>query len=75
MGREHIGLTLATCCRDDDLDLGHFMPSHGIGLAARTRAISMSTSLGSSRMLAQAAGAPDRTNRRRVHANQSTYLT
>ena len=47
MGREHIGLTLATCCRDDDLDLGHFMPSHRIGLAVRTRAMSMSTTLGS----------------------------
>ena len=34
MGRKHIGLTLATSCRNDDLDLAHFMPSHGIGLAA-----------------------------------------
>ena len=47
MGGEHIGLTLAACCRDDDLDLGHFMPSHRIGLAVRTRAMSMSTTLGS----------------------------
>jgi hypothetical protein len=26
MGREHIGLTLATCWRNDDLHLDHFMP-------------------------------------------------
>jgi hypothetical protein len=46
MGREHVGLALATCWRNDDLHLGHFS-LHGIGLAARTRAISMSTSRGS----------------------------
>jgi hypothetical protein len=45
MGGENIGLALAARWRNDDLDLGHFMPTPGIGLAACTGAISMSSSL------------------------------
>jgi hypothetical protein len=44
-GREHIGLALATCWRNDDLHLDHFMPPQGGSAWPPSPAISMSTGL------------------------------